>query len=185
MEEIWKDIQGYNGIYQVSNIGRVRSLDRIITYSNGVRVNTKGKILNGYKKKNGYLQVDLYKNNVKKKYYIHRLVLMAFSPCENMQELEVNHKDENKENNALDNLEWCKHKYNCDYGTRNEKVSNGSKGKEGLKGENHPMYGKHHSEETRKKLSEANKGENNPFYGKHHTEETKKKISGAKTKHIA
>ena len=185
MEEIWKDVKDYEGLYQVSNMGRVKSLDRIIIYSNGRKVNTKGKILNGYKKKNGYLQIDLYKNNVKKKYYIHRLVLMAFSPCENMQELEVNHKDENKENNALDNLEWCEHKYNCDYGTRNEKVSNGNKGKEGLKGEKHPMYGKHHSEETRKKISEATKGENNPFYGKHHTEETKKKISEAKTKHIA
>jgi len=116
MEE-WRDIEGYEGLYKISNIGRVRSLPRNTT---------KGKILKPVKQPNGYLQVLLYKNGKKKKFLIHRLVAKAFIP--NPLNLpEVNHKDENKENNRVDgcvnNLEWCSAKYNVNYGTRNKRLA--------------------------------------------------------------
>ncbi len=104
--EIWKDIIGHEGTYQVSNLGRVKSLNRIIIYSNGCVHNQHGKILSGFINTNGYKSIDLYKNKKSKKYYIHRLVAEAFIPNPNNLP-EVNHKDENKLNNIVDNLEWC------------------------------------------------------------------------------
>lgn len=102
MEEIWKDIEGYEGMYQVSNMGRVKSLRRNIILSQGIA--------------NGYEMVTLSTNNISKGYYIHRLVANAFIP--NPDNLpQVNHKDENKLNNCVDNLEWCTQEYNINYGT--------------------------------------------------------------------
>lgn len=107
MEEIWKDIKGYEGLYQVSNMGRVRSLTRNIIL--------KSKI-----ERNGYERVKLSVNNIPKNYYIHRMVANAFIP--NPDNLpQVNHKDENKLNNCVGNLEWCDSKYNINYGTGNKK----------------------------------------------------------------
>ena len=101
--EIWRDIEGFDG-YQISNEGRVRSFKR-----------GKEKILKAQINK-GYLQLELRKNGVRKKEFIHRLVAQAFIP--NPQNLpEVNHKDENKTNNCVENLEWCDRKYNVNYGT--------------------------------------------------------------------
>ena len=106
--EIWKDIEGYEGLYQVSNCGRVRSLWL-----------GKEKVLQPVKHKNGYLFVSLGR---KKIISIHRLVAEAFIP--NPDNLpQVNHRDENKENNNVDNLEWCDAKYNNNYGTHNKRVS--------------------------------------------------------------
>lgn len=106
--EIWKDIEGYEGLYQVSNWGRVRSLWF-----------GKEKMLQPVKHKNGYLFVSLGR---KKTISIHRLVAEAFIP--NPDNLpQVNHRDENKENNNVDNLEWCDSKYNNNYGTHNKRVS--------------------------------------------------------------
>ena len=107
MEE-WKDIKGYEGLYQISNEGRVRSLKF-----------GKNRIL-----KNrhclGYWEVVLYKNGIGKPKRIHRLVAEAFIP--NPQNLPcVNHKDENRSNCVAENLEWCDYKYNSNYGTRNER----------------------------------------------------------------
>lgn len=127
MTEIWKDIQGYEGLYQVSNLGRVKSLARIL---NDGRI-WKEKIIKPAKSGSGYMQVTLYKNNIKKPFRIHRLVAEAFIP--NPLNLPfVNHKDENKannfvgtpENNYTDgNLEWCTREYNINYGTAIERIS--------------------------------------------------------------
>lgn len=114
MEEIWKDIQGYEGLYQISNLGRVKSLNYNHT--------RKERILKPIKNLNGYLQVNLSKKG-KNIYSIHRLVAQAFIPNEDLFKTEINHKDENKINNNVNNLEWVDHKSNMNYGTRNERSS--------------------------------------------------------------
>lgn len=124
MEE-WKDIEGYEGLYQVSNFGNVRSLDRYIKMKNkwgGVStVLKKGKKLKKWKYPNGYLFFPLHKNNICKQFLAHRLVANAF--IINPDNLPVvNHKDENKENNTVENLEWCNHPYNNTYNDRHIKV---------------------------------------------------------------
>ena len=120
--EIWKDYKDYEGLYQASNLGRLRSLDRWVKSKSGSVRLCKGKILKLCTDKYGYLKVSLYKNNKVKTYYVHRLVAEAFIPNpENLPE--VNHKDENKLNNNAENLEWCDREYNCNFGTRNEKVA--------------------------------------------------------------
>ena len=112
MQEIWRDIEGYEGLYQVSNLRRVKSLN--------YRRTGKEENLKPRKDKGGYLFVFLYKEGKTKNCKIHRLVAQAFIP--NPEKFsEVNHRDEDKTNNAVDNLEWCSSKYNCNYGTRNER----------------------------------------------------------------
>ena len=108
MEEIWKNIDDR---YSVSNLGRVKS-----NYAN------KERILKPFKDVRGYLKVDLRHEHKRKTVFVHRLVAFAFilNP-DNLPE--VNHKDENKENNCVDNLEFCDTKYNCNYGTRNSRKS--------------------------------------------------------------
>ena len=121
-KQIWKDIAGYEGLYQVSNTGKVRSLDRVITYKNGRQVFYKSKILKQYLGKDGYMYVHLYKDKKNKRCVVHRLVVQAFLENPNNWP-QVNHKDENKTNNAVCNLEWCTAKYNSNYGTRRERLS--------------------------------------------------------------
>ena len=121
MEEVWKDIEEYEGLYQVSNLGRVKSLNRYIISSNGKTLFYKEKILKLRKNKHGYLYVFLYKNTVQKFYTIHRLVANAFIENPNNYPC-INHKDENKENNKVSNLEWCTYLYNNTYGTRIERI---------------------------------------------------------------
>lgn len=117
--EIWKDIQGYEGLYQISNLGRVKSLEKIIITSNNITKRMIEKILKPHLHK-GYYSVTLRKDNKSKVYTIHRLVAKAFIP--NPDNLpQVNHKDENKANNHVDNLEWCTPQYNINYGTHNER----------------------------------------------------------------
>lgn len=113
--EEWKDIPDYEGKYQVSNMGRVKSLN----YARRKQV----KVLRpGIEKTRGYLSVTLLKDGKQKTKPVHRLVAIAFIP--NPNDLpQVNHKDENKLNNCVDNLEWCNAKYNCNYGHRNMKIS--------------------------------------------------------------
>lgn len=121
-KEIWKDINGYENLYQVSNLGRVKSLNRVVNCAhNGKRI-TRGKIMAPLKREQcGYLLVNLCKNGKPKTYYIHRLVAQAFIP--NPVNLpQVNHKDENKGNNCVDNLEWCSAKYNINYGTGHQRA---------------------------------------------------------------
>ena len=138
MEE-WRDIKGYEGLYQVSNLGRVRS---------------ERKILKGTPDKDGYLRVALCKNGTRKYFGIHRLVAIAFIyntnnyPC-------VNHRDENKTNNRAKNLEWCTIAYNNCYGDRLKRVSEANK--TSMKG-NKNHLGHKHTEEAKKQVSIKNKG---------------------------
>lgn len=131
MEEIWKDIEGYKGLYQVSTYGNVKSLDRYVRSRWGTKKPVKGQLLKADKTMFGYLQVSLFKPGLsKKRYKVHRLVAMAFIP--NPQNLpQVNHKDEDKTNNRLDNLEWCDGFYNQRYGTCSERKH--------IKLTNHPL----------------------------------------------
>ena len=109
MNEIYKDIQGYEGKYQISNLGNVYSL---IT----------NKILKPRLTLDGYYQVDLCKNGVKKHLYIHRLVAQSFLDNPKNYKI-VNHKDENSMNNIVSNLEWCDSTYNNNYGNCKRKIS--------------------------------------------------------------
>ena len=103
MEE-WKDVVDYEGVYKISNYGVVISLDRYVL-NNGTPVIVKGRQIAPIHKKEGYLQYALSKSGRRKKYYAHRLVAQAFIP--NPDNLpEVNHKDGNKANNHVSNLEW-------------------------------------------------------------------------------
>lgn len=115
MKEIWKDIKEYYGLYQVSNMGNVKSLNYHQT--------GKERILKPGVDRGGYLIVQLCKNGKCKMLKVHRLVLMTFNPIDNMDKFDVNHRDENKKNNNLDNLEWCNRSYNINYGSRNQKIS--------------------------------------------------------------
>ena len=116
MEE-WRDIEGYEGLYQVSNEGRVKSVGRVIVRSNGRRQIIRERILAPATNCFGYKYVNLRTQGVGgKSITIHRLVAKAFVPNPNNLP-EVNHKDECKENNSADNLEWCDRKYNVNYGT--------------------------------------------------------------------
>lgn len=154
--EIWKslDFLGYPD-YMVSNFGNVKSFKQ-----------NKEKLLKFLKGSNEYSNVRLCKNNKTKSFTVHKLVALAFIsnpdnlPC-------VNHKDENRQNNYVDNLEWVTHQYNNTY--NNVHIKRGEK-----------MKGRKNSEETRRKISKALKGkycgENSPNYRKQLTEEHKQKI---------
>ena len=107
--EIWMDIKGYEGKYKVSNMGRVYSI-RSHKY---LAIKNNGR---------GYLYVSLWKDNKEKKEYLHRLVARHFIPNPNNLP-QVNHKDENKENNSWDNLEWCDATYNNNYGTHTQRAA--------------------------------------------------------------
>lgn len=123
--ENWKEIKGYEGLYEISDAGNVRSVDRCITYSNGVKHNYKGKIIVPVIHRN-YYAVTLHKDNKKRTFKVHRLVAEAF--IENPLNLPyVNHKDENKLNNSVSNLEWCTAQYNSNYGNSQLKKSNSCK----------------------------------------------------------
>ena len=121
INEIWKPIKGYEGLYEVSNFGRIRSLDRWCSHRRGKQLK-KGKILKTRQTWDGYLIVNLYKAGRIKTVKVHRLVAEVFLPNPNNYK-EVNHKDECKTNNIVSNLEWCDRKYNINYGTRTEKCS--------------------------------------------------------------
>lgn len=111
MEEIWKDIENYEGEYQVSNMGRIKSLK-----------GAQATILSLIDARGRYYKVNLYHNGQMKTYMVHRLVAQAF--IDNPQGLRaVNHKDENGHNNCADNLEWCDVQYNNTYGTRIDRAA--------------------------------------------------------------
>lgn len=118
IEESWKDIKGYEGIYQVSNLGRVKSYDSIDKLG---RVR-KGRVLKNYLNNWGYPIVTLSIKSKLKTFRVHRLVAEAFIPNpENKPQ--VNHIDEDKTNNMASNLEWVTAKENVNYGTHNERMS--------------------------------------------------------------
>lgn len=115
LHEEWKKI--YNGRYQVSNYGRVKSM-----YFNNSQVHYKREKILKNSKRVGYYCVNLYDNKKAKVINVHRLVATLF--LENPYNFKyINHKDENKENNCIDNLEFCTQKYNCNFGSRNKRIS--------------------------------------------------------------
>lgn len=143
--EKWKDIKGYEGLYQISNLGRVKSLERFTDDGHHVMP----KILSQSSAK-GYLKVGLSKKGKCKTIYVHKLVAEAFIP--NVYNLpEINHKDENKENNRVDNLEWCTYYYNIHYGSaiqrgRGKQLNNKRTSKSVLKiGKNNEIISKYDS----------------------------------------
>lgn len=146
------DIKGYEGLYAVTKDGQIWSY-------------RSNKFLSSHISNSGYMRVHLSKNNVGKNYSVHRLVAEAFIsnpknyPC-------VNHKDENKLNNNVDNLEWCTNQYNLNYGTLTER-----------------RRGRKVSESTRQKISEALQKNNNAL-GCTRSEEFKQKISKANLGHV-
>ena len=114
--EIWKDIEGSEGLYQVSNLGKVKSLN--------YRRSGKEKLLKPNIRKDGYLQVSLCKNKKVKKILIHRLVAMVFIPNNDpINKTEVNHISEIKSDNSVWNLEWVTPKQNANHGTRTERIA--------------------------------------------------------------
>ena len=118
-EIIWKDVEGYEGLYQVSNTGLVRSFYQ----------DKKGKLLTLVKDKGGYLRARLYKNKKQTSFLVHRLVALAFIPNPE-NKTTVNHKDENKLNNFVDNLEWATTAENNLYGLHCQKISKALKNRE-------------------------------------------------------
>lgn len=157
MEEIWRDIYYFNestnewidyrGIYQVSNLGRIRSLDRYVRgYNHGIehKKYIKGCILKLRTNCCGYWMVHFSKNGKHRDYSLHRIVYFSFNPNADTT-LEVNHIDENKDNCTLSNLNLLSPKDNCNYGTRNQRIASKTKG---------AIRGKM-SEENRKRISTA------------------------------
>lgn len=121
-EEIWKEIPSMEGLYQVSSLGRVRSLPRVVTIYNGGSYILPSTIIEQHPRKEGYMQVKLCLNGQMKSYSVHRLVALAFVPNPNGW-TDINHKDEVKTNNIPSNLEWCTKAYNTKYGTRTFRTS--------------------------------------------------------------
>ena len=121
--EIWKPIPGYEGLYEVSNLGRVKSLGKNLynINENTYSFHAYSHIMKPSTNK-GYLQVNLSKNGVLKCIKVHRLVAMAYIPNPNNYP-QVNHKNEIRNDNRVENLEWCNNKYNSNYGSRNAKLS--------------------------------------------------------------
>lgn len=118
--EIWRPIRDFEGLYEVSSLGQVRSVDRTVRGANAMSdsypINRKGRVLKQSMATNGYLFVVLCKDGKHTHTNVHRLVAETFIPNPDILP-EVNHKDEDKTNNAVSNLEWCDRKYNVNYGT--------------------------------------------------------------------
>ena len=140
-KEIWKDVKDYEGLYQVSNLGRVKRLEWK-RFSLGKWQTMKEKILKQTISTTGYWHISLNKNGSHNTYKVHRLVARAFIP--NPDDLPcINHKDNNPLNNKVENLEWCTYKYNNNYKDHNKKLSQSRLGKKA-------------SDETRQKLRDSN-----------------------------
>lgn len=123
MPEVWKPIKGFEGLYEISNKGRVRSLGRCVKCKNGKVIKHNGRIMSpgethGYQ----FLYLSDASTNRKERYYVHRLVAKAFIP--NPECLpQINHKDECRSNNNVENLEWCDSKYNNSYGNHAKRAA--------------------------------------------------------------
>lgn len=121
MKEEWRDVEEHKGVYQVSNLGNVRRIEHTETNrSKSVRV-MRERMLKPRLNTKGYMFVSLSKDDKKKTFYVHRMVAKAFIPNPNNYP-QINHKDEDRKNNCVDNLEWCTNKYNCNYGKHRENV---------------------------------------------------------------
>lgn len=121
MKEVWKDVKDFEGLYQVSNLGRVRSVTHDVVDTLGRHSTKEGKILSlRNSTQTGYPTINLNKDGKYKSFNVHRLVAEAFIPNPNKLPC-VNHKDESRDNNCVDNLEWCTYKYNNTYRTAPER----------------------------------------------------------------
>ena len=153
MIEEWRPIVGFEGLYEVSNTGQVR--------------NCRGKLLRPGLNHNGYLKCVLCKNGKSKTIYIHRLVAQAFilNP-DNLPQ--VNHKDEDKTNNSVENLEWCDQKYNVNYGCAQDKrvKTNIINGRFKYSGQKSVEYSKERKKEYRKKNREKHREYMRKWYEK-------------------
>lgn len=114
---MWKDIPGYEGLYQASDSGHIRSVDRFDIGGNKI----KGVVLKQRSARGGYLRVGLWKDGVMKTTLVHRAIAAAYVPNPEAKP-QVNHVDENKENNTAENLEWVSCKENVNHGTRNARI---------------------------------------------------------------
>ena len=161
MTEVWLDIPGYEGLYQCSDAGRVKSLPRVIARKDGVLRRYPGQVLTPVVHTHGYRQVILCKDGEKKLTLVHRIVALTFIP--NPESLPcINHKNQDKADNRSENLEWCSVAYNNTYGDRVQRIADKKRGSK-------------HSAEAKKKMSEA-----------HHniSEETRRKLSAAARRRI-
>lgn len=121
MREIWMDIRGFEGLYQVSNKGRVLSTGTSRAPEGTGNYNRERKFLKQYTNNKGYMMVHLYKRGKDFQKLVHRLVAEAFIPNDKKFKI-VNHKDENPKNNNVSNLEWCTQKYNMNYGSAPRRI---------------------------------------------------------------
>ena len=182
MVEEWRDVVGYEGIYEISNTGILKSCERKVNVAHrgftGFRV-IKEKVMKTTFNDSGYEEIKLCKNNKYTQVFIHRLVAQAFIPNPNNLPF-VNHKDENPRNNCADNLEWCTAKYNTNYGNRNKKISESRKGMKFTEEhiENMRKAGKQRvTDEFREKMRDVH-------LGTKLSDEHKRKISIAMKKHF-
>lgn len=143
MKEIWSSIKGYEGYYEVSSLGNVRSVTRIITRKDGVVQIRESRLMTATENADGYLEVKLSKERIRKTFKVHRLVAEAFVPLpsetKDEYRYEVNHIDCNRKNNHYDNLEWVTHADNVKYAIQqgNHVCTRD------LTGNNNPNYGNH------------------------------------------
>lgn len=163
--EIWKDITGFEGLYQISNLGRVKSVQR--------KVMAKGSEKTVFERirtpinTHGYLYCDLWKDGTGYRFAVHRLVASAFH--DNPKNLpQVNHIDGNKANNRADNLEWCDQSENNLHAFRLGLMKAYDRS-----GKNNPMYGRHQSESAKEKIANVHRGLK-------HSDEAKRKMSFAR-----
>ena len=162
-EEVWKDIEEFEGLYQASNLGRIRSLDRIMTSG----IPRKGKVLKTQFDGKMHYMVDLRKGGKRYMRMVHRLVAQAFIPNPENKPI-VDHIDTDASNNAVENLRWCTQKENCNNPLTRLHISIAKTGK--------PHKGHPASEDTRKKMSESHKGKKLSDYHRQRISEGKKKF---------
>lgn len=163
--EIWKPVVGYEGLYEVSSEGRVKSVFRTVPSKKGGSRTVPEKI-KSFAEVNGYFVCPLYRNNKERRFMVHRLVAEAFIPNPE-QKAEVNHIDGDKHNNRVSNLEWVTRLENVHHA-----IETGLAVQYDRHGNRNPMYGKHHSEAAKKAISAVHKGTT-------HSAEAKAKMSAS------
>jgi len=153
-KEVWKDVLDYEGHYKVSNLGRIKSLERVVQTKRGKRLVHERILKPEVSKSTGYAYVNLHKDGKLKHSTVHRIVALSF--IENPNDLPmVNHKDENRLNNSVDNLEWITNDDNLRYSDAWHK---GVNNRRDYKSSGNPFYGKHHTDEVKEKCGNATRG---------------------------